>query len=397
MKWFTCTPVAFGGGEDFFCRDSGLLSRGFRAIGVESRAVMPGVPQPEDLEELIRTPYRNLESEDWWRSHDLDGVVLYAWGRPRFRKVAEAISRAGVRLVLNQDSRGMVSPRCGLKDWFASQAIVSGRGRVSGGWWGYTTLVGRGLTIGLLGTDPLRARHLRHGDQIAAVSPQAAEHYRTLCRNYIGEDLAERVVSVPHPVSPVFKAGDLRRERRMVAIGRWDDERQKRTSLLMETSARLLRRDPELSIELVGSSSESLRDWHSRLPPEQRERVALSGQMTTAGIVQVLQRSRVSYCPSAFESFHIASAEALCAGCTLVSSRSICLPSFEWFLSEGDGSFARSDDADGHAAAVIDEMDAWEAGERNPWEAGERWARRLHAPEVARQILTLFDALAGPD
>ena len=42
MRWFTCTPFPFGGGPDFFARDSGLLCRGFRMIGVESMAVMPG-------------------------------------------------------------------------------------------------------------------------------------------------------------------------------------------------------------------------------------------------------------------------------------------------------------------------------------------------------------------
>ena len=73
MRWFTCTPVAFGGGPDFFARDSGLLSRGFQAIGVDSRAVMPGDPAADDEPDLIRTAYADLENQDWWRGHDLDG------------------------------------------------------------------------------------------------------------------------------------------------------------------------------------------------------------------------------------------------------------------------------------------------------------------------------------
>lgn len=41
MLWYTCTPKDFGGGPDFFARDSGLLCRGFQALGMASRAVMP--------------------------------------------------------------------------------------------------------------------------------------------------------------------------------------------------------------------------------------------------------------------------------------------------------------------------------------------------------------------
>ena len=124
MRWFTCTPVAFGGGPDFFTRDSGLLCRGFQGLGMASMAVMPGPRQPEDQADLIRTDYANLESADWWRSLNLDGVVLYAWGQPRFRKVAAAIRAADVTLVLNQDNGGLVSPLAGFRDWQIGRAHV---------------------------------------------------------------------------------------------------------------------------------------------------------------------------------------------------------------------------------------------------------------------------------
>ncbi len=101
MRWFTCTPVAFGGGADFFARDSGLLCRGFEALGGESRAIMPGMPRISDDAGLSRTKYANLESTAWWKSHQLDGVVLYTWGSPVWRKIAAAIRQSGIFLVLN--------------------------------------------------------------------------------------------------------------------------------------------------------------------------------------------------------------------------------------------------------------------------------------------------------
>jgi len=75
--WLTCTPVAFRGGPGFFARDSGLLCKGFQAIGIHCRAIMPGPEMPNDRrEDLIRTPYRNLESAAWWKESGAQGVVL---------------------------------------------------------------------------------------------------------------------------------------------------------------------------------------------------------------------------------------------------------------------------------------------------------------------------------
>jgi glycosyltransferase involved in cell wall biosynthesis len=395
MKWFTCTPVAFGGGEDFFARDSGLLSRGFRSLGIESRAVMPGRRRPDDLDELIRTDAENLESASWWKSHDLDGVVLYAWGRPKFRRVATAIGEAGIPLVLNQDSGGFVSPRCGWEAWFDEQRVISGRGRVPGGWLRQLKLVSRGLTLGLLITDPLRARHLQQGTWITAVSPGAAEAYRRLCTRYVGHGTGERVAFVPHPVDPRFAVSDGTRGRRIVAVGRWDDERQKRTSLLIQGIDRLLARDSEVEFDVVGTVGEPLDQWHRGLADAVRRRVVLHGRIVPEKLVEVYRGSRILWCPSAFESFHIASAEALCCGGSVVAARSGSLASFDWFTAEGDGRLAERDDAEGHARALLLELGAWDRGERRPQEIGGRWAKRLHAPEVARRILDLCGQAEG--
>ena len=387
MRWFTCTPVEFGGGPDFFARDSGLLCRGFQDIGVDSKAVMPGARKPDDESDLIRTNYANLESADWWQTHQLDGVVLYAWGRPRFRQVARAIRQAGIRLVLNQDSGGLVSARCGWRDWLAEQRILAGAGRVRGGWLRYAALVTRGLSLGLWVTDPLRAIHLRQGDWIAAVSPRAAEHYRKLCADYVGPDTAKRVVVVPHPVSPVFYYTGMEKRRRIVAIGRWGDERQKRTSLLTQVVADLLCRDARVEVDLIGTISEDLEAWHRQLEKSQRKRCTLHGRKPPSEIASLLNEAQVSYCPSAYESFHIASGEALCCGCSVVAGQSVSLSSFEWFVGDGDGQLATQDDASGHVRALRAELDAWTEGKREAKRIAQQWTERLSAPRVAERVL----------
>ncbi len=389
MRFFTCTPVAFGGGADFFARDSGLLCRGFQSIGVESRAVMPGERKPEDEVDLIRTDFANLESADWWRAQNLDGVVLYAWGRPRFRKVAAAIHQAGIFLVLNQDNGGLVSPLAGFRDWLAEQWILAGQGCGAGAWLRFLKLTLRGLSAGLTLTDPLRAAHLKQGDVIACVSPKAAEHYRKLCRIYGGRDLADRVRVVPHAVESRFRFSSGQKRRQVACVGRWQDVVQKRPWLLMEVVGSLLAADKEVSVVIAGNPTDELETWHRSLPELLRKRVQVRGRVDRGELAEILAESQVFYSPSAFESFGIAAAEALCSGCSVVAGRSVSMAGFEWFVSEDSGLLAGADDAQGHLQALKQELDSWSQGKRDPQAISAIWSGRLHAEQVAGRVSDL--------
>ena len=398
MRWFTCTPFPFGGGPDFFARDSGLLSRGFRMIGVESMAVMPGARKREDGTDLIRTDYANLESAEWWRGHKLDGVVLYAWGAPRYRRVAKAIRDSGTTLVLNQDSSGVVSPLCGIRPWLLEQAALSG---------GFGTIqaatrtlsqITKGLTLGLLRTDPLRALHLRQGDLIAALHPEAAHHFRKLCHVYGGERLAARVAVIPHPVDPSLKweASSPPKQNRLIAIGRWDDEIQKRPALLTEVTGRLLAENSELEADIVGNLTERIDAWHSTLPTNIAARVKLHGNLPHQELAKLLHQARVFYCPSAYESFNIAAAEAMCCGCSVVAADLPAMASFRWFVSQNSGSLTAKDNADGHLNALRRELALWENGDRNPMVISHAWIDILHADKVALRIVKIIAEQEDP-
>lgn len=390
MRIFTCTPVDFGGGADFFARDSGLLCRGFQSVGVESRALMPGEREPEDEEDLIRSDYCNLESADWWRDMHVDGVILYAWGRPKFRKVAAAIRDAGIFLVLNQDNGGLVSPLAGARGWLEEQWIMSGLGRGIKHWLGFLKIAARGLTAGLLITDPLRAAHLRHGDVIACVSPKAAEHYRRLCQIYGGGSLASRVTVIPHAVETRFRYHGRGKLRQVACIGRWSDAVQKRPGFLMDVVTRLLAADPTVRVVIAGAPTLKMQDWHTGLADSARQRVSLPGIVGRTELAGILECSQVFYSPSAYESFGIAAAEALCSGCSIVAGKSVSMASFEWFVSENSGTLSDDDTVQGHVDAINAELSAWENGDRDASMISVRWSEQLHADKVAERILRLI-------
>ena len=350
-------------------------------------AVMPGERKPEDEVDLIRTDFGNLESAAWWRAQDLDGVVLYAWGRPKFRKVAAAIHQAGIFLVLNQDNGGLVSPLAGFRDWLEEQWILAGQGRNLVAWLRYTKLTLRGLSAGLLLTDPLRAAHLKQGDVIACVSPKAAEHYRKLCRIYGGADLAERVRVVPHAVESRFRFSGAPKRRQVACVGRWQDVVQKRPWLLIEVIGLLMAADDGVTVVIAGTITPELENWYRSLDKFQRDRVYLRGRVERDELAKILTESQVFYSPSAFESFGIAAAEALCAGCTVVAGRSVSMAGFEWFVSENSGKLAEKDDASGHLKTLLDELDLWSQSARDPERIAGVWCGRLHADGVAKMLL----------
>lgn len=390
MRIFTCTPIEFSGGTDFFSRDSGLLSRGLKTVGVESLAVMPGMPHSEDEADLIRTDYSNLESADWWRALRLDGLVLYAWGRPRFRMVATAIRDAGVFLILNQDHGGLMSPRAGFRPWLREQWIVAGQGRSSRAILLFLKRTLMGLSSGLVLADPLRAAHLQCGNVISCVSPEAAANFRTMCRRLAGTPLEERVTVIPHPVEPRFVYRQEAKHRQIVCVGRWQDEIQKRTWLLLDVIKVVVSEDELVTVVVAGTVTPSMETWYQALDCGLRERIILAGRLERDRLVNLLGESQVFYSPSAFESFGIAAGEALCCGCSVVAERSVSMTSFEWFVEEQSGRLVEGD-ASAHAKGLLDDLLSWEEGERDPNAISKVWSERLHADKVAKMVVRLVE------
>jgi len=361
-------------------------------IGMESRVVMTGKPREGDHAEVLRAGMVDLESTEWWRGHGLDGVVLYSWGRAKYRHVAAAINKAGIPLILNQDNGGVVSPLNGIGIWLRQQWHQTGKGIGGKACWNLVHHVVRGMTYGLLLTDPMRRGHLAHGDWIACVSPQAAEHYRRLCKIYGGSEMAGRVTLLPHPVERRFVYSGDDKVERVICVGRWSDETQKRPRLMMAVMDGLLAEEP-VEVEIVGATSAELERWHDSLPNDMRDRVKLRGRIRRNELHELLASSRIFYSPSAYESFGIAAGEALCCGCTVVAARLVTMSSFEWFAENGCGTLAEEDNVTGHLAALRGELKRWRGGGSEPLETAQRWGERLHEWEIANEVVELIKSV----
>ncbi|WAC20447.1 glycosyltransferase [Luteolibacter sp. SL250] len=395
MRIFTGSPYPHpDGSQAFFDRDSGLLSRGFQKLGIESQPIILGPPGPKDLSPLVRANWSQMEDTGWWRSLELDGLVFITWGNHPFRKMVEAAVRAGITVAQVTDTQGIHSP---LADWSAHIRAEKAHYWYEPRWKQIArTIVKIPVTttvrVGI--RDLPDARAITAGDYFLAPTPLASERYRRLVRRLRGAGQASKVHFAPFPVNFIFRYDPaIPKQDEVVAVGRWEST-QKRTPFLMEAISRTLFRRPTTRFRIFGQKSTELERWHEHLSPELRSQVILEGLLPNTKIAEAYQRAKVILVSAAYEGCHNASAEAVCSGATVVGCRSPFLGVIEWHASRNSGSLAAEENPSSLSEALLEELGRWDRGERDPAAISEAWTKDLHADKVAARILSLFKARA---
>ena len=390
LRWLTCAPRDYRGDGAYFSRDTGLLCRGLQDAGAECRAILAGAPRAEDDPDLIRARSAEMSDPGWWRSLRADAVVVHTWSRDEYTDILLAIRAAGLRVVLLQDGTGVTGPLGTWADWVRESWYFRHPhgGKLVGTAWFAARMI-HGHTLRLAGFERSRARQFELADLVLVPSPRALDGYRKLAGS-LGGNLASKLRLLPHPVAPWFgkEAGTLK-ENLIVSVGRWTDHWQKRPDLLGVSLAKCLCRHPAWKAEIFGEPGKNLSRWHHALDPSLRSRVELAGTVPNRQLAAAMGRGKISLCSSAYESFHIASGEALCSGCSVVGVDSAMTPSLGWFTDNRSGTLSNSLNAAGLTAALDKEIAAWESGQRDPDAISHRWQGRLHAVEVARTLLEM--------
>lgn len=381
-------PLAYGENPLFWERDAGLLCLGLRELGVDARLVLLGEPGERQGQPLILGRIEDFTDPAWWSRWGAAGVVLNSWGAPRFEPVARAIKTAGLRLVVRLDSNGDKSPRLNVRRYFdffrcyhrerghPAPALVAG----------LKTLLHH--TVRAAHDGPM-CTHLSHADLVTIESPLARERCGELLRHLGRADLAARLRVLPHPVLDAFQfpAGGTKHPV-ILAAGRWESP-FKDASKLIRVLGITLANEPTASARIFGSGAELLHRELARLPDASRARVTVAGPVAHLDLVPAMQQAQVILCTSRTESFHLASAEGLCSGCSVVGPAEI--PSMHWFTSEQSGTLAADRSDVRLAGAVGLELVAWCAGQRDPVRISAAWRRRFTARAVAGEMLRLLE------
>jgi len=390
-KWLTCTPRRFIGTQRFFARDSGLLSEGFKLAGFDSQAMMAGPAMDDDDDRILRVDPRLFETPEYWKSFEAEGVVLYAWALPRYTPIARAIKEAGLKLVINLDSAGLMSPRVDGKIF---RDLLFHRHRMENTW-----LIGslkasfsfiRGMVPRWM--DLPRLEHMGYADLIGAVSPIARDRVKNYARYYGREDIASKVHLILHPISQNMTYGGVVKKKQLCIVGRWTrSDWVKNPWLLMNLLKIVLNKHRDYECVVIGAYDDLIKNIISKIDEGVRERIIFAGLIPNAEAALVLQESQISLCTSFSEGFHTSSAEALCSGCSVVGYQSPYLPNLPYYAGENSGTLAPEGTAESIAQAVNIEIKAWQNGERDPKNISNTWTSRLHARNIPERIFELLE------
>lgn len=383
-NWITCTPIAFRGDKTtFFSRDSGLCCRALQALGANAKAVMPE-PAWDDEPDVLRVPFARLSDPEFWRAQGADAVILYSWAAPKYTSIAEAIHAAGVKLFLNIDSEGLISPFVEPMSYIRLKFSAAQRdqGFFRGSLTAFCNLMWQ--YIGLH-RHLSRVRHMAVADVVGLVSPIAAERFRKYVHFLGRPDLVHKIQFVSHPIDDILQYKGCVKTETILAIGRWNDS-VKRPELLIDVAERVLRHHPTAQFIIVGKdATRCVAEIAARVPFAQG-RLTSYESLSHEELRSKMTTAQISLCTSRSEGYHLSSGEALLAGCSVVSPRAPALPSLAFFIYGGLSGRLSENNADALAEAVIAELEVWKSGERDAWLIARSWQVRISAEAVVQQI-----------
>jgi glycosyltransferase involved in cell wall biosynthesis len=227
---------------------------------------------------------------------------------------------------------------------------------------------------------------IQDSDFVATVSPPAMASVAAYATALGHEEVKQRLILGPHPVSPLMRYQGEVKERRVIVVGRWmeADEAQKDPHLNMKVLRDFLHTHPDWHTDVIGRGSARLKTFISDWDVDEIRRLSLHDFLAHEQLIECYSRSRIMLCASRFESFHIASAEAVCCGCSVVVGKYPLLASTSWFTTRSSGTLAANRNSSELAKALRHEALEWESGNRCPETISASWTKTLHASNVAQ-------------
>lgn len=325
----------------------------------------------------------DLARVETWRTLAADVAVGVTWHR--MSGMLAAIRAAGTQVVAIADSDGQVGfaahPRISWLRIGAYQTTAAGRLRALRYFCRrYAASAARRDTEELEFVASTRAC-----DRVVLGSAPAIACFTGFLRQQRAGDLATRLREVPFAVPDSFCTRPLvEKIDRVVAIGRWSDP-QKDAALLAAALDRFLRRRRTTEVVLFGADPEPAFGALAQREP----RLRLAGIQEPHVVAETLAQSRAALFSSRWETGPHVATEALALGATLVS---VPMPNLEGMIDGGRfGTLARSRSPESLAAALSTELDAWDAGRREPAAIAAHGRARFSPVAVARGLLESLD------
>jgi glycosyltransferase involved in cell wall biosynthesis len=255
-----------------------------------------------------------------------------------------------------------------------------------------------GLANGAIENEEFRRRDAAERAGLAAAAAVTAPSANVLneARRHFNLPL-ENAAVIPNPVAPPSSHWKLSEcaGKRIAFIGRFD--RHKGGDIALDAFNRIARQIPEAQLDFVGPDRGCVDDsghtWsigkylEQKLSSPAREKVTYHGFLPGSKAAELRKQALVTIVPSRYETFGIAAAEAMMAGCPVVVAGAGALT--ELVQDRRNGLVAKPGDADDLAEKVLSLL-------KNPDRAAELGrqaaidAERYSSPVVARQMLDFY-------
>ena len=435
LKIYTAVYRPFSLPYSWFGRDSGLVTEGLRSIDVASKLVIlqsPGMPADE---RFLPATSKQFCDPVFWRSLNLDAVILQGGAEAATQPVADAIRESQTMLLYRMDTDGVVDPVVDPflylygKWWTAGNPL-----RVRYIWWEEMAwenarkmradqpprppsmnstlpheiaalsrrLLGRPFTsIGMVmakllfpdrfGGTRFVAR-LAKADAILAESKIASARLRRLAVVCNRNDIAQRVHTLPIPI-PV--AGNLmptqERNNVIITAGRLYDD-QKDARKFVEVVNMFLTIRPDYRAVAIGDGNSYVEHLVKKHARSVADRITIIGRSSPETVRDLECMSKIFLCTSRGESMHIASAEAACAGCSIVGPSEIA--SMQEYAAWESGTLAWTRRTNDFVDAVMAEANEWDCGRRDPRAISSHFSNRLSPVTHARQLVEIVENIS---
>jgi len=285
------------------------------------------------------------------------------------------------------DASGLWTPWSDGADWVRAYWIFNTR--THGSLWGPTRFLLGALRQSIPATlAKPRLEHMALADVIGTGSPGALARTKRYAETFGFGHITDRMVLSPPPIPVHFRYESEQKRKRVICVARWlqPDQAQKNPATLLASLALFLSRRPDYEAVVVGRGASDLR--HTKFYPNQLNHLPLKfiDAIPNTELTTLYKESRISFCSSYHESFHLASFEAVCCGCSIVALNSPDLPALQW-LAASDGTLAHEARPESFATALLAEAEKWDHDERSAEDISHHWSSELHADRAAARVL----------
>jgi glycosyltransferase involved in cell wall biosynthesis len=365
-------------------KDPGQITLGLGEAGADV-FLIPLNPMGPDEQAPFRIERADPRRDEFWAHADADVVLFFSRLDPRWTALVERIKAHGKTVIVKADSDGTLGYPL-VPNYLRTLSVT----RDPIGW----MLRNVKWRLPVKRFVAQKIEQIARADAVIFESPGALRNATRVLAYWGYHHLVDRLHCVPNPVAPDILEAPLRpKENVIVAIGRWQDEGAKNTGVLVRVLADFLRRRPDYRSVILGPGADRVTRRARSLAPSIQARMDIRGSVERPDVARVLSAARICLVPSRMESFHIAAAEALCMGCSVVVTP---VESLEYLSARGfSGTVAGGFGPEPVLSALGDDVTKWERKEYDPRHLAHHWRSKLSRRTVAQAIVKIAETVRG--